>query len=274
MADSIESSPPPLSDTCAHTGTSFSCEIKTAQNTHPKNPNPANNTQGNTEIKPLSDTDNRLYTKIYDRIYDITDFIRKHPGGSVLRYVVNEDATEAYEGFHIRSRNVVSKHLKMIPSRPYNEETDSIKFNCCKKTEKLLQDFNKLRQNFEDRGLYKPSYIHVFIRVLEVAVMFVLHFFMLSQSVYHGWLYLCIGICIGGLAGGRAGWVQHEGGHGSLTGNNLIDKSIQKLGISFGLIVHNKKWNDMHNKHHATPQKVDHDPDVDTLPFVALYPEV
>ena len=30
-------------------------------------------------------------------------------------------------------------------------------------------------------------------------------------------------------------------------------------------------WNSMHNKHHATPQKINHDMDLDTAPFVAFF---
>jgi hypothetical protein len=30
-------------------------------------------------------------------------------------------------------------------------------------------------------------------------------------------------------------------------------------------------WNGPHNKHHATPQKIGHDIDLDTAPLVAFY---
>eukprot|EP00921_Rhytidocystis_pertsovi_P014416 GHVQ01023355.1.p1 GENE.GHVQ01023355.1~~GHVQ01023355.1.p1 ORF type:complete len:632 (+),score=96.47 GHVQ01023355.1:1282-3177(+) len=88
--------------------------------------------------------------------------------------------------------------------------------------------------------------------------------------------YMCLiaAIFVGGIAGGRCGWLQHEGGHNSLTGRPAVDKIIQKLGISFGLICYNGKWNNMHNKHHAVPQKEDLDPDVDTLPFLASYEQI
>jgi fatty acid desaturase len=30
-------------------------------------------------------------------------------------------------------------------------------------------------------------------------------------------------------------------------------------------------WNNMHNRHHATPQKIGQDMDIDTVPLVAFY---
>jgi len=50
-----------------------------------------------------------------------------------------------------------------------------------------------------------------------------------------------------------------------------IDKIIQEVTIGFGLLTSAGMWNSMHNKHHACPQKVKHDMDLDTMPLVAFY---
>ena len=50
-----------------------------------------------------------------------------------------------------------------------------------------------------------------------------------------------------------------------------IDKWIQNIFIGIGLLTDGSMWNSMHNKHHATPQKIDHDMDLDTAPLVAFY---
>ena len=41
--------------------------------------------------------------------------------------------------------------------------------------------------------------------------------------------------------------------------------------MGFGVYVSASKWNRMHNRHHATPQKIGHDVDLETTPFVAFY---
>jgi len=74
-----------------------------------------------------------------------------------------------------------------------------------------------------------------------------------------------------GLFGGRCGWIQHEGGHNSLSSVMWIDKRIQEITIGFGLLTSGGMWNSMHNKHHTCPQKTKHDMDLDTMPLVAFY---
>ena len=81
----------------------------------------------------------------------------------------------------------------------------------------------------------------------------------------------CSVITYGAFFGARCGWVQHEGGHNSLTGNIWIDKRIQACLMGFGLGTSGDMWNIMHNKHHATPQKIRHDMDLDTTPAVAFF---
>lgn len=87
--------------------------------------------------------------------------------------------------------------------------------------------------------------------------------------IFFGWTLSAVLML--GLAGAHSGWLQHEGGHNSLTGNIYWDKRIQAAFIGFGLGSSGLTWNNMHQKHHSTPQKVNHDVDLDTLPFVAFF---
>jgi fatty acid desaturase len=49
------------------------------------------------------------------------------------------------------------------------------------------------------------------------------------------------------------------------------DKRIQACFIGFGLGSSGSMWNSMHEKHHATPQKITYDMDLDTTPLVAFF---
>uniref|UniRef100_A0A0G4HW29 Cytochrome b5 heme-binding domain-containing protein n=1 Tax=Chromera velia CCMP2878 TaxID=1169474 RepID=A0A0G4HW29_9ALVE len=200
---------------------------------------------------------------IHDRVYDVSEFVRKHPGGSVIRYYLGQDATDAFEGFHQRSEKA-HKWLKAIPSRPVRADDN---FTTDTRSRELITNFQKFRQGLIDDGYFKPDYLHVVYRLIELVLMFALSFWLLRQNFF------LLGIFVGGIASGRCGWVQHEGGHHSLTGKVWLDQLIQKVTISFGLVTSGPKWNAMHTKHHATPQKEDFDVDVDTLPFVAFYKE-
>merc|ERR1719231_1232569 len=79
------------------------------------------------------------------------------------------------------------------------------------------------------------------------------------------------GALVAGIAQGRCGWLQHEGGHYSLTGNIKLDRHLQMIIYGLGCGMSGCYWRNQHNKHHATPQKLGADPDLQTLPLVAFH---
>lgn len=211
------------------------------------------------EPAALAKTFERRYVTIEGVEYDVTDF--KHPGGSVIFYVLSNtgaDATEAFREFHARSRKA-RKALAALPSRP-------AKSNAPVEDAEMLADFARWRKELEREGFFKPSPAHVAYRFAELAVMFALGTYLMSQR----WIVSSI-VVYAFFFGARCGWVQHEGGHSSLTGNIWWDKRIQAFTAGFGLAGSGDMWNSMHNKHHATPQKVRHDMDLDTTPAVAFF---
>jgi fatty acid desaturase 2 (delta-6 desaturase) len=191
---------------------------------------------------------------INDYKYDITNF--KHPGGNVINYMANGDnATEAFNEFHYRSKTA-TQVLNQLPKTKLS--------NFIYDDKDILKDFGKLRNSFIRKGYFKPSQFHVFKRALFIVTLYGVATYTIQ--------YNCIAAAlIFGLCGGQCGWLQHEAGHNSLTGNIGLDKLIQEFIMGFGLYVSASKWNRMHNRHHATPQKIGHDVDLETTPFVAFY---
>lgn len=76
--------------------------------------------------------------------YDVTDFIKKHPGGSIIEYYTKtgEDGTHAIQQFHQRSIKRVKGIMSSFKKRPATDseskftdysKTCSMKFNnfCC-----------------------------------------------------------------------------------------------------------------------------------------------
>jgi cytochrome b involved in lipid metabolism len=55
--------------------------------------------------------------------YDVTNFVRKHPGGSIIDYYTQrgEDATHAIQQFHQRSSKKIDIMLKSFKKRPAND---------------------------------------------------------------------------------------------------------------------------------------------------------
>jgi len=182
--------------------------------------------------------------------YDVSSF--RHPGGSIINYYKGVDASEAWREFHSRSERA-KKLIKTLPSHP-----------CPPVEDPIIKDFIQLRQDLEKEGYFDPSYKHISYRFLELFVLHAVGFYFLT----HNWPIL--GIFVWSIANGRCGWLMHEAGHGSLTGNMKLDKIIQSITFGLGNGMSGAYWNNQHNKHHATPQKLEHDIDLQTLPLLAF----
>jgi fatty acid desaturase len=214
------------------------------------------------DVKSTTSTDQEMWVKVDDRVYDVQSFARKHPGGSVLKYTLHKDGADgsnAFEEFHFRSKKA-KLMLKALPNKPASEMPIEEKNDAA-----MLEDFARFRADMVAQGFFEPKPMHVAYRIVEVTAMFAAAIWLLSVG------YFWTGLTLIGLFGGRCGWIQHEGGHNSLTGNMKVDKAIQTFFIGFGLSSSGAMWNAMHQKHHATPQKIKHDLDIDTVPLVAFF---
>lgn len=63
--------------------------------------------------------------------YDVTDFIRRHPGGNIIKFYTahGEDATQAIDQFHYRARNRVETIMKTFKRRPAEKQERKPKKN-------------------------------------------------------------------------------------------------------------------------------------------------
>jgi len=205
---------------------------------------------------------------INGNLYDVSNF--KHPGGSVIKFLTNGgDATEAFTEFHGRSRKAQFV-LKALPKRP--APASVMKERGYNGKEELSRGYAKLRQELKEEGFFDPAPGHIAYRVAEVVAMHLIggYFFMYGSSFGMQ----AFGLLVLGIVSGRCGWLMHEGGHYSLTGNIQKDRFLQIVIYGVGCGMSAAWWRNQHNKHHATPQKLKHDVDLDTLPLVAFNAEI
>jgi fatty acid desaturase 2 (delta-6 desaturase) len=205
-------------------------------------------------------------------VYDITNF--NHPGGSIINYAgrsgdANDDAGDAFREFHARSARAKAV-LASLPNvadgfgSGSGSDADTSPTTGSSEVAEMTSDYRAMRKQFEDAGYFEPDYIHVYFRLLEIAFFFGVGAFLAPYNIYASMLAFVAFKT-------RCGWVQHEGGHLSLTGIKSVDRGIQLVTMGFGGGVSSTLWNSMHHKHHAAPQKVKHDIDLDTTPFVAFF---
>lgn len=226
---------------------------------------------GDNKNSPRSQDAEPMWVKVQERLYDVKNFARKHPGGNVISYTLYKDGadgTDAFKEFHFRSKKA-QRMLKALPNRAVTKDDAPCQTQGdIQNEDAMLADFRAFRQQLVDEGYFESKPLHVAYRIAEVFCMFMAALYLMQGGhFYSTWA----GLTLIGLFGGRCGWIQHEGGHNSLTGNMFVDKQIQAFFIGFGLSSSASMWNSMHQKHHATPQKVKHDLDIDTTPLVAFF---
>jgi len=192
--------------------------------------------------------------------YDITNF--DHPGGNVIHYACGQDATEVFREFHYRSKNA-RRVLQSLPHHPGSGSGSDLP-EMTPRQQEMTNDFREMRTTLVNNGCFDADLLHVYFRLMEITFYFGLGAFLAAYNVYASLLSFIIFKT-------RCGWVQHEAGHLSLTGIKKIDHFIQSVTMGFGGGVSSSVWNSMHNKHHATPQKIKHDIDLDTTPAVAFF---
>ncbi|CAL8109765.1 unnamed protein product [Orchesella dallaii] len=205
--------------------------------------------------------------------YDVTDFARRHPGGSIIEYYTKtgEDATLAIQQFHHRSQGRVKAILKSFKRRPAEDADINPDPVMAKRHKALTEDFTKLYLELEREGMFKPSYIHGLYRIVELFGLAYIGYLLLFSESY---IVKLIGCVFLGLAQGRSGWVQHEGGHHSLTGIPNLDRMLHAIVFGVGLGLSSTWWRRGHNRHHAMPQRLKHDVDLDTLPLLVYNVQV
>mmetsp|Transcript_4546 Transcript_4546/g.11090 ORF Transcript_4546/g.11090 Transcript_4546/m.11090 type:complete len:2751 (-) Transcript_4546:1570-9822(-) len=222
-----------------------------------------------------SDT-NKMEIMIDGKIVDVTNYVKKHPGGRILEFMKNTDATDAFSQFHHRSERA-KKVLRSLPKRDCVDELERDQFMNVG-NQALLADIRKLEAELDAEGYFKPSPLHAAYRVAEIIMMHAVGGALLyvssccwEDSAWIGYATLVAGFVTLGIVQGRCGWLQHEGGHYSLTGFMKLDKLLQQVIYGVGCGMAASWWSNQHNKHHATPQKVNHDVDLNTLPLVAFH---
>jgi len=201
------------------------------------------------------------------KVYDVKNFARVHPGGRIINFLMNTNATQAYKEFHFKSTRA-DNFLRGLPSREATEE-DLQKF-LVKDSQPILDDFGTLRKELEEEGWFRTDYVHLCRRFLEIIFLHVFGLFLIINNHLKNNGLVGLGLLVVGISTGRCGWLMHEFGHLSGTGIWKIDILLQQFWYGFGTGMSGRWWRIQHNKHHCTPQKLDHDADLETLPLVAF----
>ncbi|XP_011897493.1 fatty acid desaturase 3 isoform X4 [Macaca nemestrina] len=172
------------------------------------------------------------------RVYDISRWAQRHPGGSrLIGHHGAEDATDAFRAFH-QDLNFVRKFLQplLIGELAPEEPSQDGPLNA-----QLVEDFRALHQAAEDMKLFDAS---------PTFFAFLLGHILAMEA--QSW-------CL-----------QHDLGHASIFKKSRWNHVAQKfvMGQLKGFSAH--WWNFRHFQHHAKPNIFHKDPDVTVAPVFLL----
>lgn len=198
-----------------------------------------------------------LWISIQGKVYNATDWQKHHPGGEApLLNLAGQDATDAYVAFHPPS---AWKYLDKFFTGYYLSDYE---------VSEVSKDYRKLVAEFTKLGLYQKKGHTVF---LTMSLMLILFCF----SIYG--ILCCNGFWIHLLCGGlvgflwiQSGWLGHDSGHYQIMSSRGFNRFAQVLtgNCLAGISIAWWKWN--HNAHHIACNSLDHDPDLQHMPFFVV----
>ncbi|NXI12555.1 FADS2 desaturase, partial [Irena cyanogastra] len=200
------------------------------------------------------------------KVYNVTKWANRHPGGQrVISHCAGEDATDAFQAFHINP-TLVQKFLKplligeLAPGEP-SQDRD--------KNSQLVEDFRTLRKTAEDMNLFRASPLFFSFYLGHIIAMELLAWLMISYFGT-GWITTLVLACILTTSQAQAGWLQHDFGHLSVFKKSSWNHIVHKFVIGHLKGASANWWNHRHFQHHAKPNIFKKDPDVNMLHIFVL----
>jgi len=207
-----------------------------------------------------------LYIVLEGKVYDVADFIDEHPGGFMpIHSQIGRDATDAFEAFHPMSAyDMLGNYYVGDLEKDADEkiaETPTISSG-------FLREIRELRQEFNNKGYFDANLGYYAFKISVLYSHLAISLLVLSLPLN------AITVTISGLFCAlffqQSGWLAHDFLHHQVfknrSLNNLVGYLLGNVGQGFSV----SWWKSKHNTHHAAPNAKDIDPDIDTLPFLAL----
>ncbi|XP_006822674.1 acyl-CoA 6-desaturase-like [Saccoglossus kowalevskii] len=194
------------------------------------------------------------------KVYDITEWCHRHPGGRrVISHYAGEDATEPFTAFH-PDKVLVGKFLKPLYLGDLCEEDQ--------KLPEIVEDFRNLRKEAEEMSLFEANMCFFSAHLGHILLLEFLGWFNLWYFGT-GWVPYMVTAFILTTMQAQAGWLQHDLGHLSVFKTSTLNHWAHKFVIGGLKAASATWWNFRHFQHHAKPNIVTKDPDVQA-PYLFL----
>mmetsp|Transcript_5060 Transcript_5060/g.10356 ORF Transcript_5060/g.10356 Transcript_5060/m.10356 type:complete len:425 (-) Transcript_5060:409-1683(-) len=184
-----------------------------------------------------------------DKVYDVTSFAHKHPGGhKVILDLAGTDATDLINQFH--AHGVVDKYMPAYCVGHTSTTPDP-----------ATVAYRALGAQLEKEGLFKTRYSYYYLKAAWILSL-------LALAVYNR--HTILGAVILGVYFQQIAFIGHDAGHNGITKNLRVDNCIGTLVGPLLSGVSMSWWKATHNVHHVVTNSMDMDPDVQHLPVFAI----
>jgi len=192
-------------------------------------------------------SDKKIKIVIDNKLYDLTNFGKVHPGGKeILENFHDCDATDYFYLLHSNKAREMLKQLKY-------EEIDE--------KDKIPQsDILKLAFKLEKEGYFEANMLIETLQGLFVVLCMIICVLLCKTYPMCAAIALAIGLTVGG-------WIGHTYDHQR---NNAL-RSVSQVGAPLLLGISLTWWSQKHNRHHVSTNEIDHDGDIQLYPFLYLW---
>jgi len=199
------------------------------------------------------------------KVYDFSNFIKKHPGGNVIVFYAGQDATTVIERFHPDIKGL-ERWIKPMYVGECSEMATP---------DPITADFNKLTADLQEEGMFKSNlwfYAGMLAQILLLEGLS--QWYVVAGGMewggYLGYWGLALMLAI---AQAQSGWLQHDLGHLSVFENYWMNYYGHLFTISHLKAASKWWWVSRHQRHHAKPNVIKKDPDIDAPMPLFLFGE-
>ena len=209
------------------------------------------------EVKSHSGPDD-IYLLIENEVYDVTEFAKTHPGGTIIYKYGGKDASDQFRAFH---RPRVAGYLKKY-------HVGTLDSKDAPSVDQATKDYRQLRGKLWKEGYFKPNPAFYNVKHAIWAALIALSVLTITLSSNFYITTIFGGSCLGiGLQ--QAAFLAHDAAHHGIKEppkKGCTNWLAWFLGsVVFGISTN--MWNEEHSMHHAITVRPREDPQFNYLPI-------
>lgn len=198
-----------------------------------------------------------LWISIQGKVYDVTEWAKKHPGGDVvLLNLGGQDVTDAFIAFH---PGTTWKYLDSLFTGYHLQDFT---------VSEVSKDYRNLVAQFSKAGLFEKKGHGVIYSLCFVSLLLCACFYgVLGCDNF--WIHM-LSAAVLGFSWMQVAYLGHDSGHYQIMTSKGYNKLAQILtgNCLTGISIAWWKWT--HNAHHVSCNSLDYDPDLQHLPMLAV----